>query len=204
MISPMFPLGNVLLPGAPLPLHVFEERYRVMVAECLRGPRDFGVVLIERGSEVGGGDVRSNVGTMAGIAEATQLPDGRWVLLAMGTRRIRVHAWLEDDPYPRAELEWWPEGEPVPPAAEIRERLLPGLRRVLGLLAELGRPAAPLAIELVDDPVLAPYQVAESLPLGPVDRQRVLVAPSVAARVSLLEDLIDDEAAFLEQRLAAG
>ena len=59
---PMFPLGTVLLPGAPLPLQVFEPRYRGLTHDCLAGVPEFGVVLIERGSEVGGGDVRTNVG----------------------------------------------------------------------------------------------------------------------------------------------
>jgi Lon protease-like protein len=94
----MFPLGVVLFPGMALPLHIFEARYREMIQDCLRHGQEFGVVLIERGSEVGGGDQRSDVGTVAHITEAAQLPDGRWALLAVGTRRIRVQTWLPDDP----------------------------------------------------------------------------------------------------------
>src|SRR5688500_13997113 len=106
---PMFPLGSVLLPGMFLPLHVFEPRYRAMVEHCLAGDHEFGVVLIERGREVGGGDVRTHAGTVARIAEARQFADGRWALAAVGMRRIRVEAWLEDDPYPRAEVVEWPD-----------------------------------------------------------------------------------------------
>ena len=87
---PMFPLGTVLLPSVYLPLHVFEPRYRELVQVCLDGNQEFGVVLIERGSEVGGGDQRVDVGTVAQIVEATRMPDGRWALGAVGTRRIRV------------------------------------------------------------------------------------------------------------------
>ncbi len=76
----MFPLGTVLLPGMPLSLHVFEPRYRQMVDDCRAGDGTFGVVLIERGSEVGGGDVRTDVGTLTRIVEARELPDGRWLL----------------------------------------------------------------------------------------------------------------------------
>ena len=85
----MFPLGTVLLPGAVLPLHVFEPRYRTLVADCLAGEPEFGVVLIERGSEVGGGDVRRDVGTVARIVEVAELPDGRSALVTVGTDASR-------------------------------------------------------------------------------------------------------------------
>ncbi|MEY3360946.1 MAG: hypothetical protein RL531_665, partial [Actinomycetota bacterium] len=81
---PMFPLGTALLPGAMLPLHVFEERYRALVEHCLARDGEFGVVLIERGSEVGGGDRRFAVGTLARIVEAGRFPDGRYALVATG------------------------------------------------------------------------------------------------------------------------
>ena len=84
----MFPLGTVLVPSLALPLHVFEGRYRALVRHCLAGDREFGVVLIERGSEVGGGDERFGVGTVARIAEAAQFPDGRWALITIGDRSV--------------------------------------------------------------------------------------------------------------------
>ena len=89
-VSPMFPLGSVLVPGMILPLHVFEPRYRALVRDCTAGDGEFGVVLIERGSEVGGGDARTDVGTMARIVQADELPDGRFAVGAVGMRRIRV------------------------------------------------------------------------------------------------------------------
>ena len=108
----MFPLGTVLLPSAVLPLHVFEPRYRQLVRDCLDRDGEFGVVLIERGNEVGGGDNRTSVGTVARLVEAVPFGDGRWALAAVGTRRIRVRRWLEDDPYPRAEVEAWDDPGP--------------------------------------------------------------------------------------------
>src|SRR5688500_16539615 len=105
----MFPLGTVLFPSMLLPLHVFEPRYRQLTAECIEHDREFGVVLIERGHEVGGGDSRTSVGTLARIVQAQPFPDGRWALAAVGTSRIRVVEWLPDDPYPRAELEPLPD-----------------------------------------------------------------------------------------------
>ena len=86
-----------------LPLHVFEPRYRVMMRHCLDGDREFGVVLIERGSEVGGGDVRFDVGTLARIVQATELPDGRLRgRVRRRARGLRVERWLPDDPFPLA------------------------------------------------------------------------------------------------------
>ena len=81
---PMFPLSAVLFPHASMPLHVFEPRYRVLMRDCLAGDARFGIVLIERGSEVGGGDERSALGTRGVITEAAELPDGRWVLEVRG------------------------------------------------------------------------------------------------------------------------
>src|SRR3954454_16073722 len=109
----MFPLGTVLLPGAFLPLHVFEERYRALVAACMAGTPEFGVALIERGSEVGGGDARFDTGCVARIIEARELPDGRFAVATVGDRRIRVRSWLPDDPYPRADIDEWPDPAPA-------------------------------------------------------------------------------------------
>ena len=116
----MFPLQSVLVPHALLPLHVFEPRYREMVDDVLVGePREFGVVLIERGSEVGGGDVRSDIGTLARIVQAQPFPDGRWALATVGTRRIVVDEWQIDDPYPRAVVTPF-EDEPAGSGARSR------------------------------------------------------------------------------------
>src|ERR1700689_5011400 len=99
---PMFPLGTVLFPHAVLPLHVFESRYRALMQHCLDADRRFGVVLIERGSEVGGGDQRARVGTQGVITRAAELSDGRWVLEVAGEVPVVIEEWLPDDPYPVA------------------------------------------------------------------------------------------------------
>ena len=110
---PMFPLGTVLFPFAPLSLHIFEPRYRALAQDCVRGNGEFGVVLIERGFEVGGGDTRFGTGTVAHLVEAVELPDGRWLLTAVGTRRFRVATWIPDDPYPLALVQDLSEPEPA-------------------------------------------------------------------------------------------
>ena len=200
---PMFPLGTVLVPSAGLPLHVFEPRYRALVHDCLAGEREFGVVLIERGSEVGGQDVRTDVGTVARIVEATELPDGRWAIAAVGVRRVRVRAWLPDDPYPVAEVEEWPDPAPGAEHTELLDRAVALLRRALALSAEAGDPAAPATVELSDDPVLAGYQAMAVAPIGPLDRHALLAAPTPEARLAALANLLDDAIEVLVLRLGA-
>jgi Lon protease-like protein len=197
----MFPLGSVLFPTGVLPLRVFEPRYQLMTRRVLDTDLEFGVVLIERGSEVGGDDVRTDVGTIAQVVEAAELGGGRWTVTAIGTRRIRVVAWLPDDPYPCAEVEDWPDPPPPDDLAGRQVDLVATLRRVLALKAELGEPAAPAGVELAEDPVLGGYQVAAVAPFGPLDRQRLLAAPDPAARADLLAELLADEERFLRARL---
>ena len=197
----MFPLGSVLVPGMGLPLHVFEPRYRALVEHCLAGEPEFGVVLIERGSEVGGGDVRADVGTVARIVEAASFEDDRWAIGAMGTRRIRVLRWLEDDPFPWAEVEDWPDEGP-PPTPEELEPVVARLRRLLALAAEAGLPVPPATLELTDDPVTATYQMVGTAPLGPADRYDLLGEARTARRLELLGEALIDQTEMLEAQLA--
>jgi uncharacterized protein len=203
----MFPLGSVLLPGMVLPLHVFEDRYRQMVDDVLAaGEPEFGVVLIERGSEVGGGDLRSMSGCLARVVEAARTPDGRWAVVAVGTGRLRVRWWLPDDPYPRAVVEPWPDPQPEDPASldAVLAHLEPRVRRLAALASELGAPGLPDDLELSADPVQRTYQLAVLSPLGALDRQRVLDAADPLGRVRLLAELIDEQQELLEARLALG
>jgi Lon protease-like protein len=198
----MFPLGTVLLPGAYLSLHVFEPRYRALVQACLDGTPEFGVALIERGSEVGGGDARFDVGCVARIVEAVELPDGRWALGTVGARRIQVRRWLEDDPYPVAEVTPWPDPPAGPDAAEARAPLVAATRRLLALSAELGEAVAPATADVDEDPVLATYQLAALAPLGPMDRLALLRAADPDARAALLGRLLEEAIEVAEARLA--
>jgi uncharacterized protein len=198
----MFPLGTVLFPSAVLPLHVFEPRYRAMVRDCLAADREMGVVLIARGSEVGGDDVRTDVGTVARLVEAQELPDGRWALVAVGARRLRVERWMPDDPYPIAEIEDWPDPEPEPRLAARTAEVQARLRTVLALAAEAGDATAPATIELSPDPVLAGHQMSAVAPLGSLDQQALLGAATPEARLDRLAELLDEVDQVLRMRLA--
>lgn len=200
----MFPLGTVLVPGAVLPLHLFEPRYRALARDCTAGRPEFGVVLIERGSEVGGGDVRGDVGCVARIAEAEELADGRWVLLVVGTDRIRVRSWLADAPYPRAEVEPWPDPVPGPEVAGRVGDLVARTRRVLAGRAELGDAVTPATFVVDDDPATALWQVVAAAPVATADRYRLLAAPSPGERVAQLSELLADEQRVVARRMAQG
>lgn len=199
----MFPLQSVLFPGAPMPLHVFEPRYRELTERCLRGDGRFGVVLIERGREVGGGDSRFSVGTVARILEAARTPDGRYLLATVGVERLRVRRWLPDDPYPRAEIDVVGEREAVEPrASQLRAEVQELLVRVLALWSQLDeRVRLPDRVQLDADPVRAAFQAGALAPIGPLDRQRLLELDEPGDRLELLRSLLADDEELLHLRL---
>lgn len=201
---PMFPLGTVLFPHAVLPLHVFEPRYRALTHDVLRTGQEFGVVLIERGSEVGGGDTRFGVGTVARVIEAIEFEDGRWALVTVGGRRVRIATWLPDDPYPVALVEDMPEPRLDDRSALLVDDAMRAVRRALALKAELGEDAGPAPLDLDDDPAIAAYQLAAMAPLGPVDHQRLLETEDAAERLRLLVALASEAGDLLAYRLSGG
>jgi Lon protease-like protein len=203
---PMFPLGTVLFPHAVLPLHLFEDRYRALAETCLRGDGRFGVVLIERGGEVGGGDSRFAVGTVARIVEAARTPDGRYLLATVGTERFRIRRWLGEDPFPRADVDLISEPKRVgADVAGRREGVQRLLTRVLAMSAELGDATSPMdAAHLDPDPRRASYEAAAVAPIGPLDAQQLLEIDDPGERFDRLEGLLADAAEVLELRLAGG
>lgn len=208
----MFPLSTVLFPHASLSLHVFEPRYRALVADCLSGDRELGVVLIARGSEVGGGDERVEVGTVARIELASPLPGGRWSLLTTGVRRCRVVEWLSEQPYPLAEV----VDLPVPPSGadpggnglalgDAVASATAAVRRARALLSETGRaPALDAGLELDPDPEVAAWQVCAQSPVTSFDAQRLLEIDGHEARLAEVTVLSTALAHDLARLLAEG
>lgn len=182
---PMFPLGSVHFPHTPLPLRVFEPRYLTMIGRLLdeEDPR-FGVVLIERGHEVGGGDRRNRIGTMARLVSVSAGADAL-LAVAVGTDRFTVDEWLDDDPYPRAEVTPLPELDWSDELTPLRTQAEAIVRRTLARAPEAQWDAD---TELSDDPIAAAWQLAAIAPLGDYDRYALLQSATVGA---LLRQIID-------------
>lgn len=193
----MFPLGSVLFPHAPIPLRVFEPRYLTMIGRLLDADEpEFGVVLIERGREAGGGDERFPLGTRARLVRMAAGADDLQIV-AVGTDRFLVDRWLEDDPYPRAEI------TPVPPLVwtdaltPLRAEAESIVRRVIARAPEARWDAA---TELSDDPLAAAWQLAEIAPLGEYDRYVLLGATTLGGLLRQVVDLtLDAEALWSAQ-----
>ncbi len=199
-VLPMFPLGTVLFPHAVLPLHVFEPRYRVMMRRCIEGEREFGVVLIERGNEVGGGDTRFDIGTVAHIVQAAELEDGRYAIAAVGLGRFQIVRWLAEDPYPNAEVEVLEEGAPLAGADAARDRVFAAFGDVLELWHVLDDRVPTAVPPPSSDATRDLFEVAATAPLGPLDAQRVLEA-APESRAVLLEQLLADLVEELRARI---
>lgn len=200
---PMFPLGTPLVPGALLPLQIFEPRYQMMMSDVLAAnDPEFGVVLIERGHEVGGGDIRAMVGTVTRVVDSQLLPDGRRMVIALGTRRIRIHEWLPEDIYPAALVSDWPDETSREVGSTELTRIFDYLVDVSRLVEKLGGPIPQFeAIDLSADSTYASFQLVALAPIGPADRQRMLVCEGAARRIELLEESLSDVEAACRFRL---
>lgn len=197
---PMFPLGSVLFPGMPLPLRVFEPRYVAMLASVLgQEEREFGVVLIERGPEVGGGDVRFGTGTVARIA-SVEVGQGLIALVAVGGARFEVVRWLEDDPFPRAQVRelgrLLPDDSAVAALDEAEALVRATLRRASEFVELRWSPD----VGLSDDPAERLWQLAGIAPLGSLDQYALLRSRSAD---ELLATLVEETRAA-DLRITAG
>ncbi len=201
---PMFPLGRVLLPGEGLPLRVFEPRYVEMMDRVAAGTQEFGAVLIARGWEVGGGDERFGVATVARVVQDIPLGDGQRTVIGVGTERIRIVDWLSEDPYPLAEIVRFEDEPGTSPAPDAIELLAQWVGRIYALASELGADVAGQDFVLPEDAGAALWRLCSLAPLGPLDRQQLLELTSGAERARRLEDLLADAAQELTLRLGGG
>jgi len=195
---PVFPLGSVVLPGVVVPLRVFEDRYRVLARQLASVGSDqrFATVMIERGSEVGGSDTRSDVGCILEVVAIQQHADGTWSLAAAAVSRMRVVEWLDDDPYPRAIVESWPD-QPGPPVTSSElSSLAKSFHRVAELSGGIGVEVHTPDISGSSAPG-ALWRLAAALPIGDLDRHCVLSAPSTRQRFDLLADLVRQQLEML-------
>ncbi|PPK95209.1 hypothetical protein CLV92_10630 [Kineococcus xinjiangensis] len=201
---PLFPLGTVLFPGLVLPLNVFEPRYRALVADLVADageePRGFGVVAVRAGHEVGEGGVHSmhSVGCVAQLREVTELDDGRYEIITVGTSRFRVTAIDEDagTPYLTALVEPYgqdpgAEDEDDPAAHLLATSVQHRFARYRDAL-DIGGTGAP------DDPSVLSYLVAAAMVLPTQERQRLLEEPDTCSRLRSELELLRRELGIVE------
>jgi Lon protease-like protein len=196
---PMFPLGSVLMPSMPLSLRIFEERYLKLLGDLLAEETpEFGVVLIEKGPEVGGGEKRMNMGTIASVTEIGTT-DEFYGLQSVGSKRFRVNAWLPDAPYPIADIDFLPDliwDDNLMPA---RVHLETKVRRLLAFASEFGDLQFGADVEFGDDPMDACWQLAGVLPVGPLDQLDLLQSQSAEELISRTNELVNEGNKSLEQ-----
>jgi hypothetical protein len=203
----LFPLSHVLLPGMPLPLHIFEQRYRDLLSDTAEAPGGarFGVVALRSGTEamsphVDGADTPdvAPIGTLAEILDVQRAADGTSDLLCVGSRRFRIESLLApgSKPYLQARVEFLDEadGDLSTGQADLARELMVLYDELLHRLA--GRTTG---AELPGDATQLSYQIGARLPLPPDERQALLAEATTAARLSRLGRLLRREIALLKR-----
>lgn len=204
-LLPLFPLNTVLFPSMVLPLHIFEERYKLMINNCLAQDKPFGVVLIYSGTETGGPAIPHPVGTVARIANWAWLPDGRMNVLTAGDRRFRIVDFVKPElPYLEGLVEYW-DDEPAEhqdlPA--LIDRVSHTFIDYLTLIMSLSDQALPISqLQLPNDPSMLSYHIASNLQTEMNERQELLEEPSAVARLQRELTLLRREGSFLQRLIS--
>ena len=199
----MFPLEQAVLPTAIVPLHIFEPRYRALAHDVIpRSDPEFGIAPIDRGREVGGDDVRADVAVVARVIQFEEFPDGRWAVISVATRRVRVAEWLSDDPYPRAMVVDWPDDDAADYLDRLGDDALGGIdesveriRRAAGRM-QPGRTIPEAVFSHV--PAVATWEAAVFAQLNPFDAMQLLRVAGAVARLEAADQLIRERAEVLE------
>lgn len=199
---PLFPLNVVLFPGMPLPLHIFEPRYREMIATCSQEERPFGVLLIKEGSDVGPPAKPYEVGTMARIVGIERLEDGRMNIMTVGTQRFRLltlstekHSYLVGDIEPFDDE----PAQPEPAGALIEEVASLAQRYTAFVQMASGRELVPL--QLPGNPSDMSYVVGGTLQIDHLELQGLLEAGTAALRLAMEKRILERENKRIEELL---
>lgn len=201
---PLFPLGTVLFPGMPMPLHIFEPRYQQMVRDRVQEDIPFGVSLTQSEPPPHQPWPAQTVGTAAVITSKTPHNDGRWDLVVVGKQRFRIVSLEQTQPYNVATIEWIDEslGDPEE-ASSLLRTVAAQFHRYAGGITRLTRRRFD-GVTIPNDPVAASYDLVSRLPLHTWERQRLLEAETAVDRLTSLSLLMERELALLLRAGAAG
>ena len=195
---PIFPLSVVLFPGTPLPLHIFEPRYRRMLADCLAADRRFGI------TPLGTDDRMPEPGTVGCTAEVRvnqELPDGRSNIIVLGGERFVLTGAVSDGaPYHVAMVQTFGEEPGTEPAEDATTRLRELFVGYYALLRQLND-VEPEDPSLPEVPADLSFHVAAAIECDPGVKQRLLVERSTARRVQALLMLVPILTAAVESAL---
>jgi Lon protease-like protein len=202
-LLPLFPLSTVLFPGMRLPLHIFEERYRLLVTDLQEqpAPARFGVVAIRKGREVGAEGVTAlhEVGCVATVRQITPYPDGRFDLATVGTERFRLLRVDDELPYFRGEIEPLKDDVQAGEADALAfavNRAQAGFRAYLNALADRGGGVISVG-DLPDEALLLSYVIGAAMIIDLPERQSLLAAPTALDRLKRERSLLVRETAML-------
>ena len=198
---PLFPLNTVLFPGMPIKLHIFEERYKLMISRCYGEGQPFGVALIKSGSEVGRKAEPFLVGCTAVITELEPLPDGRMNIVAVGKDRFTAHSFKYDEPYLVGLVETFPLAEKEPEVLESTgRRLRPWVERYLQTLAAASETKFDLQ-QLPGDPLQLAYLASFLLNVPSEQKQDLLAVETADDLMGRLRNIYRREVTLLDAML---
>lgn len=201
---PLFPLNTVLFPGMSLPLHIFEERYKLMVNHCVQTNRPFGVVLIKSGDEVGTSAETHGIGTTAHITNVERLSDGRMNVATVGTQRFRIAEYRHDLAYLHGIVEDFPlEGVGDTTLSAEISKLTRRLREYLDIFAKLGNVEIDQR-EFPTDPMTLAFLVAIIVRMPMEDKQNLLRIPTLAELVKTENHILWRESELLNVLIEQG
>ena len=184
----LFPLSVVLFPGMGLPLHIFEERYKAMIGDCIDQEQPFGVVLIKEGREAGEPAHPFSIGTTARVTRVERLAEGRLNILTTGERRFETVEISQQRPHLVGQvrfLEEQPGEHDSPMIAELGEEYSAFLQNLSALAG-----GWTVRVEVPEDPVRLSYSVSTNLDLPRRVRQELLELPTADQRLERLLPLI--------------
>ena len=203
MELPLFPLNSVLFPTSRLPLRIFEERYKMMLRDCMSADNSFGVVLIKSGNEVGGGAEPYDIGTIAKISEVREIEGGQFSVMTVGEGRFSIVEITQQRPYIRARVKLLPreeEEELAPDTIEtVRTAVVDYVRAMVGLRGGWVR-----EVKVPEDPQALSYYAGDILQIGLFEKQKLLEESSLVKRLDQELLMLHKETVELRQRLVGG